>query len=461
MKELFGPTDTDEEQECEWPESIDDEPNVERYYSEPSCTMTTEAAMNRGFEFEFTALKSRRDHGSLSSRGIAVGLALADATSSAASGGAASAARLSRPIENPRSEGRRRPLVRWGWLTVCLLLAAWIGLGRSGAGRVARSAIPAAAQGAAVGSTHTAGAPARKQLRTIPIESVRVGDRVSGKNPIREQAETIEPDPQTWRKISFQLRKEEGHFLWIDLLRPEEWVELTQAEPGSTVFLNLPELGAVGDAVVISVSSSPAIVPGPGTVVTGTFRHGSEGANVVRLRLEGQEMATGVTSNHPYWSQDRGEFVKVGDLRAGERVNTEFGAREVVSTTPHAYQGLLYNLETTEHVYRVDALGTLVHNDCWDWAKDNIAKLPGSTLWQMLPKLPFAGQTGHLPGYPLPGKTTTSFGSHYFLLKNNWLFDEVHPGGILVSEWLRRFSSLNSNLTPSQIHLGYRFIPLP
>jgi len=80
--------------------------------------------------------------------------------------------------------------------------------------------------------------------------------------------------------------------------------------------------------------------------------------------LEGQEEPTGVTSNHPYWSVDRDDFVEVGELRPDERVNTEYGTRRVLSITPIAYTGFLYNMETTEHVYRVGSLGTLVHNSC-------------------------------------------------------------------------------------------------
>ena len=40
--------------------------------------------------------------------------------------------------------------------------------------------------------------PGAAELPIVTIENVQVGDRVSGRNPIREQAETIEPDPATW-----------------------------------------------------------------------------------------------------------------------------------------------------------------------------------------------------------------------------------------------------------------------
>src|SRR6185295_15908753 len=60
---------------------------------------------------------------------------------------------------------------------------------------------------------------------------------------------------------------------------------------------------------------------------------------------------------------DQQEFVSVGELRQGERVDTEFGQRKIASITAQAYRGVLYNFETTEHVYRIGTIGTLVHNN--------------------------------------------------------------------------------------------------
>ena len=52
------------------------------------------------------------------------------------------------------------------------------------------------------------------------------------------------------------------------------------------------------------------------------------------------------------------------------RLETEYGIRTVVAITPSEYSGYLYNLETSEHVYRVGEIGTLVHNsyvDVWHY----------------------------------------------------------------------------------------------
>lgn len=200
---------------------------------------------------------------------------------------------------------------------------------------------------------------------TKPIQEVRVGERVGGDNPLREEVEGIEPAPSTWGKISFIMKKGNGGSLWIDLLRPLAWIEDRHVQLGSIISLDLYEMGAVGDAEVKYVGPCPQIASGPGNVVTGTFKHqADETTAVVRLQLEDQIELTGVTANHPYWSEDRQDFVDVGQLRPGELVDTEFGPKQVIAVTPIQHDGFLYNLETTEHVYRVGSLGTLVHNFC-------------------------------------------------------------------------------------------------
>ena len=52
---------------------------------------------------------------------------------------------------------------------------------------------------------------------------------------------------------------------------------------GSEVFLDMPELGAVGMAEVVAVEATQAIEDGPGRIVTATFKH--ESANVLDLRF--------------------------------------------------------------------------------------------------------------------------------------------------------------------------------
>ncbi len=172
------------------------------------------------------------------------------------------------------------------------------------------------------------------------------------------------------------MRKSAGGALTIELLRPMEWIEAYGAQPGSTIHLDLHEMGAVGDATVIAINDCPPIQTGVGTVVTGKFVHQCvPGTKLVHLRIAGQSEPTGVTDNHPYWSVDRHDFVPVGELRVAELIDTEFGPRRVESITPWTgFDGLLYNLETTEHVFRVGTVGSLVHNSCGELYDVGLAK---------------------------------------------------------------------------------------
>lgn len=124
-------------------------------------------------------------------------------------------------------------------------------------------------------------------------------------------------------------------------------------------------MGAVGEAKVTAFDPCPQIQPGPGAVITGKFRHeADENSKVLSLRLEEQDELIGVTDNHPFWSHDRQEFISAGKIQVGEQVDTKFGPKKVLSIIPREYNGHLYNLETTEHVYRVSSLGTFAHNSC-------------------------------------------------------------------------------------------------
>jgi len=318
-------------------------------------------------------------------------------------------------------------------------------------------------------STHTVNKPILASLTqpaqpvTTKIEDIRLGTRVLGENPIDSQAETVEPTPESWREVHLEMTKHSGAMLWIELLRPLTWIEQHNASLGNTVHLEMHSMGAVGDAAVTFVGPCPKVQSGEGTIVTGTFKHqADDSSKVVRLRLEGQEEATGVTANHRYWSIDRQDFVEVGKLKEGERVDTANGESRVVSITQDQYTGFLYNLETMEHVYRVGTLGTLVHNDCLDYAKIVQRRRPDGSIIRMEPLPPRSFQTGQLPGYPVAGRhgmrDLASGDRHFFHLENGILRDPAHPRGIPIDDWIAEYSRLN-NISPDEVLDFFNFLP--
>ncbi len=206
-------------------------------------------------------------------------------------------------------------------------------------------------------------------IKTVKIQDLKLGRRAVGTNPDRTEVDETIPDvdQETWRELHLTMQKEDGYRIDIELLRPLEWIEFYSAVVGSTVELELHEMGAVGPALVTYFGPCPPIEPDDGTgrnVVTGRFKHYVTD-NLVNVSLEGQDEPTGVTDNHLYWSVTRNKFVPAGELEIGEEVDTIHGTTKVTSIVPRAGPEPVYNLEIhREHVYRVGELGTLVHNTC-------------------------------------------------------------------------------------------------
>ncbi|GBD36347.1 hypothetical protein HRbin36_01470 [bacterium HR36] len=184
-----------------------------------------------------------------------------------------------------------------------------------------------------------------RRLIAQPIETIRVGQRMLGPNPNRDEVEPFEePDPKTWRTIEVEQIKSSGKKLYATLLRPLEWIEEEELHPETnTIELDLPELGAEGTARVPGVGPCPPIASGPGHIVTATFKHEPDG-ELLTVTVSGDE--SGCTANHPFWSEDRQDFVEAGQLRQGERVRTRLEeVAAVVAIKPRPPTAWVYNLE--------------------------------------------------------------------------------------------------------------------
>ena len=146
------------------------------------------------------------------------------------------------------------------------------------------------------------------------------------------------------------------------------WIEANGVVEGGTFFLDLPEMGAVGDAHVEAILPCPPIAPGSGNVVTGVFAHEAEtGQPILSVTFANGAYIPGVTDNHPVYSVDRNAFLPIGEMREGETVQVEGGTTQItrIATRPARPGEMLYNLETyNEHVYQVTTAGVLVHNSC-------------------------------------------------------------------------------------------------
>jgi hypothetical protein len=204
-------------------------------------------------------------------------------------------------------------------------------------------------------------------IKFAKIQDVQVGERAIGMNPELTDSERTtflpDPEPATWRKLTLEMIKFNGKRLDITLLRPLSWISESQANIGTTIFLDLPEMGAQGFAKVLNIEPCPPIKPGKGNVITGTFHH--EAANTIDLHVEGLSKPIGCTDNHPFWSVSRNEFVEAGKLQPGENLQLYNGqTAKVIQILPRPGPEQVHNLEVmNEHVYRVTNQGILVHNN--------------------------------------------------------------------------------------------------
>jgi hypothetical protein len=203
-----------------------------------------------------------------------------------------------------------------------------------------------------------------------PIEQFEIFDRVPGRNPqvtTEERAEFTEPDWQTTRIIHFE-KLDDGGTHRFRLARSQEWIADNSVAVDSFVEIDLPEQGLTGLSRVVAVTPCPPPKPGSGALVTGVFEH--EAASSLEVKFEGDDEPLKVTPQHPFWSEDRQDFVPIGEFRIGERARTRDGrVVPLTSVTPRAGPVKVHNLEIHgEHVFHAGKLSLLVHNNKADGA---------------------------------------------------------------------------------------------
>lgn len=197
--------------------------------------------------------------------------------------------------------------------------------------------------------------------------------RVAAFNPevtSTQRATFQDPDPATWRMLELEMPKASGGVLDITMLRPLEWLDAHNIVVGGSVALNMPELGAQGNARVLGVYPCPEIKPGPGQVITATFAHPAT-FQVLDVTIgEGADAETiGVTETHPFWSVKHDAFVPVGQLTVGDELLTLHGQKKrLTALLPRpGPPERVYNLEVHgEHTYFVGHQQLLVHNNGCD-----------------------------------------------------------------------------------------------
>lgn len=192
--------------------------------------------------------------------------------------------------------------------------------------------------------------------------------------PIAERHIDNEPiTPYTWKWVTFHIIHEDGGMDEVKLCRPNWWLRMIGADRTDTqAYLHLPELGIMGSALIAKIQvcqldtrflnqkreGDYSYQP-----LTGIFKH--QQGYVWDYKFSNGEII-GATSNHPFFSLDRNDFVSVGDLRIGECVKTQTGISiSLVAKHSRPKPEPVYNLEVyRDHTYLVGKEGIVVHNSC-------------------------------------------------------------------------------------------------
>lgn len=209
-----------------------------------------------------------------------------------------------------------------------------------------------------------------------------------------------------------------------NLLRILDWFYLSQTDVGETLWLDMPEMGVEGAALVEAIGDCPEIETGPGRVVTATFAHST--GECLEFDIEGESTPLRVTGGHPIWRESAAEqdlqeelsnccnllnagvngscdcespsiyslpveaekeqafaslatavmeftkellapedqtWVSAEELQPGDSLKSLNGLRQITNRHLECTTERVYNIEVDgDHVYRVGQNGLLVHN---------------------------------------------------------------------------------------------------
>lgn len=197
----------------------------------------------------------------------------------------------------------------------------------------------------------------------LPIEEIRLGDRVQTPSEVVEETAI---DPSAWREIALtiqQISDSPTRGCEVRLLRPDRWLASLEWNADGLTWIDLPEVGIRGWSRVDSVSACPPIAAGAGRVITGTYA--SEHTDVVEIRFVGEHEPLRATARHPIYSATRVRWVHAGQLESGEHLQTDTGEVEIASVRPVEGRFRVYNLEVdVEHCFFVGSAAVLAHNAC-------------------------------------------------------------------------------------------------
>lgn len=136
-------------------------------------------------------------------------------------------------------------------------------------------------------------------------------------------------------------------------------------------------------AIVAANESCPEIQPGPGRVVLTTIENQSDTVYELNVASEdGNTESIRSTGSHRFFRESDGSWVSAETLLPGDELQGADGTLNVAGIAKVPGLHTVFNMTVEgEHVYRVSALGALVHNNCGDNLVTQISGVKGTTYF--------------------------------------------------------------------------------
>ena len=181
--------------------------------------------------------------------------------------------------------------------------------------------------------------------------------------------------PFTWKWIDLEFVDKNGSRSLIHLRRPNWWLMANRVDAeGLEMHVDLPEMGIMGRARILAIRPNlldTRLIEDCADdlytwrPVTGKFVR--ESSDLWNVAFSGVGDTITTTGNHPFWSEERLDWIEISDFEMNEEVKVNRNTRSELSYKARSTEPdkVVYNLEVfRSHNYLVTDAGILVHNQC-------------------------------------------------------------------------------------------------
>lgn len=235
------------------------------------------------------------------------------------------------------------------------------------------------------------------------------GIMLSNKVIANESYDKVPITPQTWEEVDLTYTNtisSKDYIEQANLLRPINWIKQHHLDRvGATVHLTAGEIDRNIDVKVIAIKPTNLNYAnnkfdGNKPVISTFIKHSNDvWEYTFKDKKNGGTEKIEATSNHPFYSIDRHDYIPIGQVKKGEHLKSNNDKEIVLTSKVKHNNGIetVYNFEVYQtHNYAVGNFALTVHNRCdaVEWVKSNITVkgINNSPVSSDLFKKKFAGR---------------------------------------------------------------------